>query len=125
MDYTRWVDRATAFLKQLCGRRGARVKARARSSPPLPAAAVSAIEKKIDRPVPKPIQALWMDTTSGFDFRYEWNLSTELRERIGGLLSGQGRLFGGARLCPARDLATLLTDCSDWANSTWISDSAY
>jgi len=125
MQYTRWVDKATAFLKQIrCSRRAA-VKARARSFPPLPAAAVSAIEKKIDRPVPKPIRSFWINTTSGFDFRYEWTLSTELQERIGGLLSGQSNLFGGARLCPARDLATLLTDCSDWANSTWIADSAY
>jgi len=123
MDYTRWVDKATSFLKQIRGRRRTGVKARARSFPPLTAAAVSAIERKIDRAVPKPIRSFWINTTSGFDFRYEWSLSTELQEQIGGLLSGQNRLYGGARLCAARDIATLLTDCSDWANSTWIADS--
>jgi hypothetical protein len=44
---------------------------------------------------------------------------------MGSLLGCQSRLFGGARLAPARDIAALLADCSDWANSTWIADSQY
>ena len=125
MDYTRWVDKATALIKTIRGRRRAGVKAGARSSPPLTTAAVSAIERRIDRAVPKPIRSFWTNTASGFDFRYEWTVSTGLQERIGSLLSGQSRLHGGARLCSARDIATLLTDCSDWANSTWIADYDY
>jgi len=120
-DAAGWVSRAQAFTIEIGRVPGAVVRA-ATVAVPIAESEMQAIERALAGTVPASLRALFTRGASAVDCPYVMKPEGERLERLRAILPDETRIFGGARLSPASELADNCSAVREWARETWIAD---
>jgi hypothetical protein len=120
-DAAGWVSRAQAFTIEIGRVPGAVVRSTTVALP-IAESEMQAIERALVGTVPTSLRALFTRAASAVDCSYVLKPEGESLGRLRAILPDETRIFGGARLSPASELADNCSAVREWARETWIAD---
>jgi hypothetical protein len=121
LDFANWVARAHAFTIELRHVPGATVRSSV-VSPPSSESELVALERALGRSLPTGLRLFFAQGAAVLDCAYVFEPTGETLKQLATVLPTENRIFGGARLGPAPELADYSSAVRAWSADTWIAD---
>lgn len=120
-DFAGWIARALAFTARIGQLPGAEVRSNTVLAP-LAESEMQAVEHALGSVVPPPLRALITRGAAAVDCAYVLQPQGRRLDQLRTILPDETRIFGGARLTPASELAGDSDAVRAWARDTWVAE---
>ncbi len=111
IDYALWVQRAKDFTASLEGRLPGEWQIEYSIAPPLDEPDLVSVESSLGRSLPLPLRRFFELGSRCCECRYVWEPEGSSQDQINFIFPSNGYIYGGARLCDAKEMAELLEEC--------------
>src|SRR6266536_3703583 len=108
LDFKTWADKAASFITDRAAKQG--FKGEASIKRPLSPDQVAELESSIQTKLPRELKLFLLHGSAGCQFRYEWTPPESSSEKISEMFPPGTILYGGASICDASMLSTMLED---------------